>query len=101
MTPPPEPDPEPGPWLPGECRLPGCDETARSILDPHCSREHERACLEAAAETLSGDADPSDYEELARRKAEAYGDAPERTPAEMQAAVDRLRERASKREREG
>lgn len=92
-------DPELGPLLPGECRFPGCGETARSVLLPHCSDEHERAMLRAADEALLGDPDVfgaddvgSAWEELCRKKLDAIEAAREagRTPEEMQRVIDDL-----------
>jgi len=69
--------------IPGECSFPGCDESAKSVFEPHCSDEHADACLRAFMRMLNGET--GDREELASIRA-----APELSPDEMQEGVDEL-----------
>lgn len=80
--------------LPPECKFPGCEETARSAWSPHCSGDHERACLLAAAEIM-GSAESLEeladgYEELCEEKLESIEQASEKGlgPEEMQRRID-------------
>ena len=41
--------------IPGECSFPGCDESAKSVFEPHCSDEHADACLRAIMRMLNGE----------------------------------------------
>jgi len=51
--------------IPGECSFPGCDESARSVFEPHCSDEHADACLRAIMRMLNGET--GDRDEMQER----------------------------------
>ena len=51
--------------IPGECSFPGCDESARSVFEPHCSDEHADACLRAFMRMLNGET--GDRDEMQER----------------------------------
>ena len=51
--------------IPGECSFPGCDESAKSVFEPHCSDEHADACLRAIMRMLNGET--GDRDEMQER----------------------------------
>jgi len=74
--------------IPGECSFPGCDESAKSVFEPHCSDEHADACLRAFMRMLNGET--GDRDEMCREELASIRAAPELSPNEMQERVDEL-----------
>jgi len=81
------------PYKPPECRFPGCDEPARSIVHTTCSQKHDNALQQAAAELLFGQEGyytPEEWEEMCHQKLEAIENAPKWSPEMMQRRINEL-----------
>ena len=74
--------------IPRFCSFPGCDESARSVFETHCSDEHADACLRAIMRMLNGET--GDRDKMCREELASIRAAPELSPDEMQERVDKL-----------